>query len=309
MVDIRDISDQATLHTLVLRLRRGAVELLAARTTDPGFGPLEIVLLRVLRSGPRDTDSIRGLAALDMVTFSKSIRRLQRSGFVECYAGTHDRRRRLYALTDAGVGAEKRATLASIATERALLDPLAPRDRSLFMRLLTKLTLAHAVNGAVAQDPRIVAVLGGAIDPGTLLRRALQISAQFFDQHCGEFKLSPLEVAAVQGIGHFGPMAIKELPRVLSIDRGSAFAIVAKLRSNGLLDDVAHDRRELALGRQGVALRDRLVACTGALEDQFLGVLGKAERPRFARVMRKLFVALVAEPSPGRTASNQGQAI
>ncbi len=295
-ITIKDIAERLWLHALVLMLRRLVVEQLtnniASITSLVNCGPIEIVILRVLLSGPKDTDSIRGLAALDMVTFSKAVRGLEKSGVVESFSGTHDKRRKLYALTKLGETAAKEANDAATRTEQTFLATLAPRDQSLFVRLLTKVAISHAVKGAVQQDARIATVLGGRIDPGTLLRRALQISAQFFEQTAGDLDVSPLEAAAVNSIAAFEPIAVKDLPRILSIDRGSAHAIVRKLKDADYLEHESHDLRTLELSETGRRFYERLAPRLAQIESHFLDGLSNDEQPRFMRVMRKLFVQL-----------------
>jgi DNA-binding MarR family transcriptional regulator len=294
--DAASIADHLTLHALLLKLRRSVVETLQTHMPHPEFGPIETVLLRVVQHAPKDTDTLRALAALDMVSFSKSIKLLHKRDLIETYSGTRDRRRKLYGLTIMGEQAADSVTQATQRTEQAFLAPLGARDRALLMRLLPKLTLAHAVRGAVPQDPRIVDVLGGWIDPGTLLRRALQISAQFYDQNCGTLNLSPLEAAALHSIDAFGPVAVKDLPRLLSIDRGSAFAIVAKLIDRDCLDADAYRDRRLSLSAAGRGLHAVLSPRLLDTEAQFLDVLTKAEGPRLMRVIRRLHIALSADP-------------
>lgn len=280
---------------LIRRLRRSVVAILEQEVKGLGVGPVETLLLRLIRHKPSDTETLRSLAALDMVSFSKSIRNLLAAGLVETNHDRQDRRRRIYVLTATGRVAARKVIAATKKTETVFLSPLSPRDRSGFMRLFTRVTISHAVNGAVQQDPRIAAYLNDELDPGTLLRRARQISAQFFEEECADLGLPPIEAETLELIGALGSIKVKALSHVLDVNRGSAFTIVAKLERADYLDQSMLSTRTLGLSPKGKSVNQALKKATPRIEERFLKNLSAAERRRIVQLMRKLSYALSSD--------------
>jgi DNA-binding MarR family transcriptional regulator len=276
---------------LFRRLRRIIVDIFVGLPSDPKVSPIETLLLRILASAECDGDKLRGLAALDAVSFAKAIGRLRSVKLVQMIRSPVDRRRRVYTLTDQG-----RSTVIAVTqiVEQAgdlFLQGLSPRDKALFMRLFTKFTLAHAVNGAVPQDPNIATHLYGRLDPGTLLRRARQISVEFFSRECGRFEISPIETGAVDLIGIYEPLAIKDLPTLLDVNRGSAFSVVAELAAMNLLSEDHHAKRLLVLSQTGRNLRNEMMDALEKVEARMMRVLTKAEQASLYRLMRRIYVS------------------
>lgn len=86
-------------------------------------------------------------------------------------------------------------------------------------------------------------LLDGKLDPVALLRRARQISVDLFTLECGSLTITPIESGALNIVGTFETVATKDLPKLLDVNRGSAFAIVAKLLAMGLLSAEEHAQR------------------------------------------------------------------
>lgn len=286
--------DSLTIAPLIRRLRRSIVHIYEREAGRIAIGPIETLLLRLIdRLERADADTLCSLAALDMVTFSKWIKQLRRDGRVQLAPEPSDRRRRLYRLTERGRRQVAEAVRAVERTEAIFLQPLAPRDRRLFMRLFTKAVLAHGMHSAVQQDRRIGEILEGHIDPGTLLRRARLISLHFFAQHCGPFELAPIEAEAVQLVGGApGGLSRAALTAALAIDRVSAGGIARYLAALGLVEAEARSPRWLKLSARGAEVHAELAAATAQADAAFLAVLARDERPRFLRLLQRLNAAL-----------------
>lgn len=287
-------TDSLTIAPLIRRLRRSIVHIYEHEGGRIAIGPIETLLLRLIdRLARADADTLCSLAALDMVTFSKWIKLLRRHGRVELVPEPADRRRRLYRLTERGRQQVVAAVRAVERTETIFLAPLPPRDRRLFMRLFTKAVLAHGMNSAVQQDRRIGEILDGHIDPGTLLRRARLISLHFFARHCGHFDLAPIEAEAVQLVGGTPDgLSRAALTAALAVDRVSAGGIARYLAARGLVEAGARSPRWLKLSARGVKVHAALAAAIGEADAAFLSVLGRDERPRLVRLLRRLNAAL-----------------
>ncbi|MEV0678871.1 MarR family transcriptional regulator [Actinosynnema sp. NPDC050436] len=132
----------------------GRLHRLAAVLTDQltvvyrrhGLGEGEFDVLAALRRAGEPYERAPGeLAQHTMVTtgaITKRIDRLERDGLVARRASTTDGRRRVVALTAAGVRVVDRAFAEHMANERRLLDALDPADARHLERLLAA-WLAH----------------------------------------------------------------------------------------------------------------------------------------------------------------------
>ena len=277
---------------LVRHLRRAAIDALGDALKPFGIGPLDALLLRLVARQSLDTDSLRRLTAVDMVTFSRAIRRLQAAQLLEGVPAPNDRRRRIYRLA-----AAKSASAADIAAavrraDAALLATLSRPDRERLTRLLVHFLHAHAAGGAVRQDVEIVALLGGSVDVYTLLRRARQITVQVFEDECGALGMTPIETGAIDLIARFGPLPFKHLPKLLAINRGSTVPVIGKLHERGVLDAMAHARRELALSDRGFALQRRLRDGVAVVDARVLSVFTAAQQAQLLALMRRLHLDL-----------------
>ena len=162
----------ASLGPLTRHLRRIAFDTYEALAGNLGISPVGSLLLRILATGPCDSDKLRELAALDTVSFAKEIGLLQRSGLTAITAPSADRRRRIYALTKDGRAVLTRVRRVIATVERSFLAGLSEREKPLFTRIFTKLVLAHSANGTIRQNPAVMDLLDGKLDPVALLRRA-----------------------------------------------------------------------------------------------------------------------------------------
>lgn len=277
---------QASVGPLIRRLRRAILERYGETGLQAELLPIEALLMRLLdQLEPAEPGQLCGIAAIDKVTFSKAMRKLQAAGQVDCVEQPEDRRKRWYRLTAIGRARLSVIDEATRAAETAFLAPLGPRDRKLFRRLLTRLVLSHSMHGNVRQDGRAAAVLDRGLDLGLLLRRARQISVALFDKECGRFGLTPLEHGALCVVGAMGPLRRGDLQALLAIDRGSTATSVAGLVEAGAIQA---DATWLTVTESGKSLIAAMAAPVQAVETRILASLTQRERPQLLRLMRRL---------------------
>jgi len=101
--------------------------------------PIQFGVLAVLESqGELDQITLAQRLALDASTSGSALERVEKKGWITRRVHDQDKRRRLVSLTDEG-----RALLLALrddaeAVQHRLLDSLDPKERAIFMRLLTK---------------------------------------------------------------------------------------------------------------------------------------------------------------------------
>lgn len=278
-----------SLGPLTRHLRRIAFDTYEALAGNLSISPVGSLLLRILASGPCDSDKLRELAALDTVSFAKEIGLLQQAGFATITAPSADRRRRIYALTKDGRAVLVRVRRVIDMVERAFLAGLSAREKPLFTRIFTKLVLAHSANGTIRQNPAVMDLLDGKLDPVALLRRARQISVDLFTLECGSLTITPIESGALNIVGTFETVATKDLPKLLDVNRGSAFAIVAKLLAMGLLSAEEHAQRRLVLTPAGKAFQKELIVRIKRIHTRMLSVLNRSEQASLIRLMQRIY--------------------
>ena len=274
---------------LLRRLRRVALDIYDDLARNLPVSAAGSLLLRVLAKGRCDSDRLRELAALDPVSFAKEIGALRRAGLVAVHVPPVDRRRRMYALTKEGKAAVTRLRRVMDGVEQSFLSGLSERDRAQFMRIFTKLVLAHSANGTIKQNPAIVDVLDGRLDPVMLMRRARQISVELFAIECGVLDITAIESGAINLIRSFEAIAVKDLPKLLDVNRGSAFAVAAKLLAAGWLSPQEHAQRRLVLSPAGLSFQKDLARRIERVNASMLRMLARDEQASLKRLMQRIY--------------------
>ncbi|MDH7797833.1 MULTISPECIES: hypothetical protein [unclassified Beijerinckia] len=274
---------------LLRHLRRIAFDTYEALAGNLGISPVGSLLLRILATGPCDSDKLRELAALDTVSFAKEIGFLQQANLTAITAPSADRRRRIYALTKEGRATLIRVRRVIASVERSFLAGLNEREASLFTRIFTKLVLAHSANGTIRQNPAVMDLLDGKLDPVALLRRGRQISVDLFTLECGTLNITPIESGALNLIGAFETIATKDLPKLIDVNRGSAFAVVAKLLAMGFLSPEEHAQRRLTLTPIGKIFQKDLALRVKRVNARMLSVLNRSEQTHLIRLMQSIY--------------------
>ncbi|MGG7463318.1 MarR family winged helix-turn-helix transcriptional regulator [Plantibacter sp. YIM 135347] len=141
-----DVSPQGIIGRLH-RLAAHLTDELVAVYARHGLGEGEFDVLATLRRAGAPYHRAPGeLAEHTMVTtgaMTKRIDRLVEAGFVERLAGPGDGRRRIVALTPAGLATIDAAFTDHMANERRLVDQLAPEDREAIEPILTRWLLNY----------------------------------------------------------------------------------------------------------------------------------------------------------------------
>ncbi|WP_395019867.1 MarR family winged helix-turn-helix transcriptional regulator [Dongia sp.] len=96
-------------------------------------------LVRLQEVGPCSQNQLGRLTAMDAATIKGVTDRLIQRGFVEAKVDPEDGRRRMLALTPAGLDAVARAIPAGLEISAETLEPLSAEERAQFMALLKKL--------------------------------------------------------------------------------------------------------------------------------------------------------------------------
>jgi DNA-binding MarR family transcriptional regulator len=96
-------------------------------------------LVRLQEVGPCSQNQLGRLTAMDAATIKGVTDRLIQRGFVEAKVDPEDGRRRMLALTPAGLDAVARAIPAGLEISAETLEPLSAAEREQFMALLKKL--------------------------------------------------------------------------------------------------------------------------------------------------------------------------
>ena len=96
-------------------------------------------LVRLQEVGPCSQNKLGRLTSMDAATIKGVTDRLIQRGFVEAKVDPEDGRRRMLALTPAGLDVVARAIPAGLEISAETLEPLSAEEREQFMKLLKKL--------------------------------------------------------------------------------------------------------------------------------------------------------------------------
>lgn len=98
------------------------------------------MLFRLVRTtGPISQNALGRMVAMDAATAKGVVSRLKAQGLVTTEQDTEDKRRYLLSSTEKGRALIARALPTVIAISQETLEPLTPRERATFLRLLHKL--------------------------------------------------------------------------------------------------------------------------------------------------------------------------
>jgi DNA-binding MarR family transcriptional regulator len=111
----------------------------AARIPDQLTTTQLATLVRLQEVGPCSQNQLGRLTAMDGATIKGVTDRLIQRGFVEAKLDPEDGRRRMLALTPAGLDVVARAIPAGLEISAETLEPLSAEEREQFMTLLKKL--------------------------------------------------------------------------------------------------------------------------------------------------------------------------
>ncbi|MDP6352069.1 MAG: MarR family winged helix-turn-helix transcriptional regulator [Alphaproteobacteria bacterium] len=112
-----------------------------AHIGDPRITPTQFAALVELADGGELSQNHLGrLTAMDPATVQGVTRRLIDRGLIATRPDPNDRRRNLLRLTSAGTALVERLIPNGFRVSDAILEPLSPADRALFLDLLKKLT-------------------------------------------------------------------------------------------------------------------------------------------------------------------------
>lgn len=135
---------------LIRRAQQILVSLFLEQTAGV-ITPIQYGVLAVLEShGELDQITLAQRLALDASTSGATLERMEKKGWIDRRVHPEDRRRRLVSMTEAG-----RTLLVDLrddveTVQHRLLDPLDPKERAVFMRLLEK--VVH-LNNDVSRAP------------------------------------------------------------------------------------------------------------------------------------------------------------
>lgn len=98
------------------------------------------VLARLVELGPQSQNHLGRATAMDAATIKGVVDRLARQGMVETSADPTDKRRLTVTLTEAGLALYQTTVAQALAVSDRTLEPLSAQERSLLLRLLSRLT-------------------------------------------------------------------------------------------------------------------------------------------------------------------------
>jgi DNA-binding MarR family transcriptional regulator len=139
---------------MIRRAHQIAISVYVEETAEFGVTPTQHGILYVLAHRPDiDQMTVAHLLGLDRSTTGTVLKTLEDWGLVRRVVASTDRRRRLLELTDAGQEIlQKLAEPAARQVER-LLSPFDPKERAVFIHLLSKLTGAlNAISRVPVMD-------------------------------------------------------------------------------------------------------------------------------------------------------------
>jgi DNA-binding MarR family transcriptional regulator len=140
---------------MIRRAHQIAVGLFLEETGELGITTTQYGILFLLKHRPGvDQISVAKLLGLDRSTVGMVVQKLEQAGLIGRGVGAHDRRRRSLHLTRAGEAMLTRLAQPARRAQARILSVLEPREQTLFLAMLDKLT--HSFNGStrVPLEPR-----------------------------------------------------------------------------------------------------------------------------------------------------------
>ncbi|MDE0704608.1 MAG: MarR family winged helix-turn-helix transcriptional regulator [Rhodospirillaceae bacterium] len=126
---------------LLRRAQQRATAIFTARFAGYGLTPTQFAALaKIADEGEVSQNRLGRLTAMDPATMKGVTDRLSERGLIAARADQEDRRRTQWRLTDPGAALLAAAYGDGFAVTAEILDPLSPRERATFLRLLEKIT-------------------------------------------------------------------------------------------------------------------------------------------------------------------------
>ncbi len=139
---------------LFRRLQQVSVSLFLQRLRQFGITPLQYTILRIIEAQPGiDQISVASQAVLDTSTVKDIVARLEAKKLIARRIGEHDRRSRAVSLTRAG--SQLLVTIEPYVrrSQKELLAPLSEHQRSMLLRTIHTLLVAHEEAVAQTTEP------------------------------------------------------------------------------------------------------------------------------------------------------------
>lgn len=126
---------------LLRRAHQRATAIFSARFAGYGLTPTQFAALaKIADEGEVSQNRLGRLTAMDPATMKGVIGRLSGRGLIAGRADQEDRRRTQWRLTEPGAALLAAAQKDGFGVTAETLDPLSPRERATFLRLLEKIT-------------------------------------------------------------------------------------------------------------------------------------------------------------------------
>jgi DNA-binding MarR family transcriptional regulator len=130
--------------------------------------------------------------------------------------------------------------------------------------------------------------------PGHLLRRAVQVMNQLWDEEVSHTITSP-QFAALNALYGEPNLDQRTLGRRISLDRSTMAEVVSRLSGRGLIR-TERDRRDgrrktITLTTRGLHTVQHLIPRTHAMTDRLVGPLGSSERHTLLRLLTEVVSA------------------
>ena len=125
---------------LIRRCQQMAVAVFAEETAGHDITPVQFAALFTIREHPGlEQATLARLIAFDRSTVGSVIDRLEEKKLVVRRTAKHDRRANLIYATDAGESLLKAVMGCVARAQERMLEPLGPRDRKVFIKLMMRL--------------------------------------------------------------------------------------------------------------------------------------------------------------------------
>lgn len=125
---------------LIRRAHQISVAIFIEECAEHNLTPVQFAcLVDIARHPGVDATRLAATVAVDRSTLGNVLERIEGKGWVERLPSTADRRVKLLHITPAGRSLLENVQASVEAAQRRMLEPLAPEDRALFLRLLEKM--------------------------------------------------------------------------------------------------------------------------------------------------------------------------
>lgn len=145
-----DVADDLPLYGmpghLIRRLQQTSVAIFAEEMAEAGIDltPVQYAALRAVEAYPHlDQATLAGVIAYDRTTIGGVVDRLEAKGLVQRRLSPTDRRVRQLVLQPAGVELLRRVDALVENVQDRIVSPLTAQEKKLFLKLATKLVMAH----------------------------------------------------------------------------------------------------------------------------------------------------------------------